>query len=652
MIRILGSGRAARAQLVDAQMPDGSIVRCVEKVFAPGRLTRWIYRAAFAAPFAYQTNRNAILASFYRRRVADAVMATSDIGVEVASPMYVRYCAESKAWVLAAEWIDGRGIRPLPAHRSRFREWLGKSKSEEQTAEIDQLVACMKATEDRLSESGLTGSGWQVAPRAMVSTANLLRRNGRYTIVDLESGIPAVLVPKYIAAGLRCATAPPFDDLDPNRLRDWLAQNEELLTFRLGIDPAAQVVRDVEQLIQHTEKWKAAEIAPLRRPWRLLRPGGLNEYQFATVKNWRQTDIIDQRCESELKESSRKGRAIWWALFIPSMVGLFVAKLIGRQQTRNNAKRWLSNPLYRRVVWHGHLDKSQRRWTDQGRIAEAAMMTAGRYTIHRPLSLLPSRIHRFLTDTNRRKHIATSCLLFLLSGRYQAWLGQTQIDRAIDRWVGAKRISADEGGSLRNDLSGNEIRVYSRGFGMHVALKFLAPILIPAKIGSVMAFVANGNAWFLVPLAATPILRVMVSIGNWIQSRGEHVRHREALAVSGLPFVGSIAFPLQMYASRPELATFLIRDAASRVGCKLPIYGGSDSRTELACIRAADFIIEALDVASGLTGATTTVAGPRLYKIEASSAARTRFGRWLDDRADERIKVGDTDSESAKRIAA
>ena len=84
----------------------------------------------------------------------------------------------------------------------------------------------------------------------------------------------------------------------------------------------------------------------------------------------------------------------------------------------------------------------------------------------------------------------------------------------------------------------------------------------------------------------------------------------------------------------------------------LPIYGGSDSRTELACIRAADFIIEALDVASGLTGATTTVAGPRLYKIEASSAARTRFGRWLDDRADERIKVGDTDSESAKRIAA
>jgi hypothetical protein len=126
---ILGAGRAARAQLVDAQMPDGSIVRCVEKVFAPGRLTRWIYRAAFAAPFAYQTNRNAILASFYRRRVAAAVMATSDIGVDVASPIYVRYCAESKAWVLAAEWIDGRGIRPLPAHRSRVREWLDKDRA-------------------------------------------------------------------------------------------------------------------------------------------------------------------------------------------------------------------------------------------------------------------------------------------------------------------------------------------------------------------------------------------------------------------------------------------------------------------------------------------------------------------------------------------
>jgi len=53
VLRTLGHGRAARAQLVEALMPDGEKIRCVEKVFAPGLLTRVIYRLSFQAPFAY-----------------------------------------------------------------------------------------------------------------------------------------------------------------------------------------------------------------------------------------------------------------------------------------------------------------------------------------------------------------------------------------------------------------------------------------------------------------------------------------------------------------------------------------------------------------------------------------------------------------------
>ncbi len=247
-------------------MPGGATVRCVEKVFAPGRLTRCIYRASFAAPFAYQSNRDAILACFYRRRVAAAIMAASNINVNVAYPSYVRFCDESKAWVLAAEWIDGRGVCPSQVDRTRIRSWFRRGKVSSKAAEIDQLVGYMHQAESQLNESGLTGTGWQVAPRALVSTANLLRVDNRYTIIDLESGIPAVLVPKYILAGLRCGTAPPFDDLDPDRLRSWLQQNEKLLTFRIGIKPASELATDVERLIEHTARWKASELAPLRRP--------------------------------------------------------------------------------------------------------------------------------------------------------------------------------------------------------------------------------------------------------------------------------------------------------------------------------------------------------------------------------------------------
>ena len=286
------------------------------------------------------------------------------------------------------------------------------------------------------------------------------------------------------------------------------------------------------------------------------------------------------------------------------------------------------------------------------RIAPTSIVTTGKYLIHRLLSLLPRSVHRCLVDSNERKQVATSCVLFVFSGRYQTWLGRKHIDNAIDRWVESKRISFDDASSLRGNRSGSEIRAYTRGFGIHVALKFLAPIVIPAKIGSVMAFIANGNAWFLVPLLATPILRMIVTMGNWFQTRRDHVRHREALAVSWLPFVGSIAFPLQMFATRPELATFLIRDAASRVGCKLPIYGGADSRTELACIRSADFIIEVLDVATSLTGASTETIKPRLFGGETEQEAKTRFGRWLDYQTDNRIESDEVESQPSRRIAA
>ncbi len=88
-----------------------------------------------------------------------------------------------------------------------------------------------------------------------------------------------------------------------------------------------------------------------------------------------------------------------------------------------------------------------------------------------------------------------------------------------------------------------------------------------------------------------PTLRFLVVANSAWQNRHQNVPHGEALLVSPFPTVGLIAFPLQMFAGRPELSTFLIRDAASAFGRRVPIYGGPDSRTELAIIRAADGLI-------------------------------------------------------------
>jgi hypothetical protein len=105
-----------------------------------------------------------------------------------------------------------------------------------------------------------------------------------------------------------------------------------------------------------------------------------------------------------------------------------------------------------------------------------------------------------------------------------------------------------------------------------------------------------------------------------------------------LPVVGSVAFPLQMFATRPKLSTFLIRDAASKLGQRVPIYGGADSRTEIAMIRATDYVVEVMQSMSLLT--------QRLFGTHRDSTAetlslrihpRTRFGRWIDRKVSQRI---------------
>ncbi|MGI9473058.1 MAG: hypothetical protein ACR2NZ_16070 [Rubripirellula sp.] len=637
VLRTLGNGRAARAQAVEAFMPDGRVVQCVEKVFAPGLLTRIIYRLSFQSPFAYQSNRDAILACFYRRRVAAAVLANSGIDAKIATPLYIRFDEDSQAWVLAAEWIQGRGIKPAPADGARVRRGLlsTQPKTPREPAEIDTLVSTMHQLEGMLDDCGLVGSGWQVAPRALVSTANLLRIDNQYTIIDLESGIPAVLVPHYLLGGVLRAELPPFDDLDADKLREWQHNHQKELAFRIGPASAEQFENDVQKLIAYTGRWKAAELAFFRRPWRLLRRGGMRAYQEECVRRWQQDKIIDATTAESLPQRPVQARLIWYAGLLPSFTGRFCSRVLGREDYRQQLKLCISNSSARDERWRQLIDRHQQRWIDEDRLAPGATLSKPRFITHSVIKrLTPVGVHRFLSDPNRRKDRFTSLMLLMLSPRYQSWFGQSRVEASVDRWEERGRITSEHANLLREDLSGNEVRAYTRGFGMHLALKASGPFIAPAKYGGLAAFIASGNLWFLLPLLFTPILRSIVTLANWWTTRHEHIPHGEALVMGLLPNVGSLAFPLQMFSTRPRLSTFLIRDAASKLGQRVPIYGGGDSRTEIALIRGTDWLVEMMQVISTITqrlwpvSSRATPSRPATLKLK-----RTRLGRWIDQQA-------------------
>ena len=86
-LKVLGRRRTAEARLVEATTESGQVLTCAEKVFCPRWLTFIIYRASFWAPFEYQHNRNAVIACFYRRRIAAAIVRAVLPETGIASPL-------------------------------------------------------------------------------------------------------------------------------------------------------------------------------------------------------------------------------------------------------------------------------------------------------------------------------------------------------------------------------------------------------------------------------------------------------------------------------------------------------------------------------------------------------------------------------------
>lgn len=582
VIKVLGNGRAATAQLVDVTLQDESTIRVVEKVFAPGRLTRLIYRCAFWSPFAYQQNRDAIFAAFYRRRIAAEILRRSGLPVSVAEPRYVRYDQQTDAWVLAADWVEGRGIRPAPPSRSQ-----ADHDTTDQQSEIDQRVDIMRRAGHCLHHAGLGGSVWQIDPAALVSTANMLRidRSDRdeHVIVDLESGIPAFLVPKYLLQSLRGGLGLPFDDLNPSMLRHWVATT----------DLADDIAADAHRLIDHNHRWKSSEPAPLRRLANVTFSSRIAGVKQEAIRQLTQRRVI--------KRDDMSGPAIFatWLLSHVAIVGRTLATIVGDVQCRDRWHERVVDSQARRQWlddrWHTSTESliREHRLRDDQRLGRVTTLLASGLA-----KIMPARVQRFVFDpTDRRKHVRGFGKL-ITSARYQRLWGSQLIRSAIRRWESASRITPFEAASLRRQASDTAVSAYSRGLAFHVLLKFLTPVVAPLKFGSLAVFLYSGNALYLLPMFVLPAARTIVTlgIGGSIRRRGEKpppLKH--ALIVGCLPTVGTSAFAIQMAAFQPHLSEFLIRDAASKIGRNLPIYGGADSRTEMACIAACDPLLLVLD---------------------------------------------------------
>jgi undecaprenyl-diphosphatase len=206
----------------------------VTKVYNPGFLPRALYWLSFQARFPYERNSAALEAAQERRNLA-AMLSEFWYGeARVARVTSIDRVAGQPA--LTSEFIDGSS----PVDREEARQFLR------------ELRAHFEA-------SGLPT--WQIDPRQPRAVDNVLQTSdGRYTIVDLESGLVSPLASRRTwGRALRRGHVPLFDTVFFDVTRAYVIEHSEQMRAERGEEWFAALNAQLDAAEDAATAWYASE---------------------------------------------------------------------------------------------------------------------------------------------------------------------------------------------------------------------------------------------------------------------------------------------------------------------------------------------------------------------------------------------------------
>ena len=211
------------------------------KVYKPPGLVKLLYWVAFQAKFPYEHNRAALDAATYRRKIGSA-LTIHRFGKDLVAHVSAVNCMLGPC-EFVTDLIPGAEAENDEA----TREFLG------------QLA-------ETFAEAGL--SVWQINPRnPHAHTTVVYNADGDPIIVDLESAVVTPIpAPGQWRSAMRRGNIPIFDDIDFERLRRYVTENEVALEASLGRAGLAEFKDDVDLAEQAIRTWQESE----PRIWGLL----------------------------------------------------------------------------------------------------------------------------------------------------------------------------------------------------------------------------------------------------------------------------------------------------------------------------------------------------------------------------------------------
>jgi hypothetical protein len=253
---LLGAGRSGVVyKETDAA---GRIV--ARKVFDSDTLTKAVQYVFLGAPNPYAWSEHAVRGAVLRRRVlVGLVRLWFGDRLTVATAWGMGWNPDRMAFELYTQFVDGS---PPMLHHPMNRRGA---------QEVGDLLDVMATLQAHLEASGFDGMVWQAGRGNPVALANFLRTgdgalgtgDSRWAWIDLESGVPALFPAQpvelfrfYLRKWLHYGR-PLFDDVDGDRLQEYLDDHRDELHELLGEEQHATLRLEASQLHELQEAWRS-----------------------------------------------------------------------------------------------------------------------------------------------------------------------------------------------------------------------------------------------------------------------------------------------------------------------------------------------------------------------------------------------------------
>ncbi len=165
----------------------------------------------------------------------------------------------------------------------------------------------------------------------------------------------------------------------------------------------------------------------------------------------------------------------------------------------------------------------------------------------------------------------------------------------IDEWLALERITPIEADRLKERIHSPAVTEYLKCFMLQLALTVFELPILNNIIIIALALILN-ELMILLYFFLVPLLRTIYTLTRMWQNRHREIRYGTALVIGALPKIGTIAYPMQMLSSHPNLSRFLVRSQTCAWIDSVPVIGGYGSRLERVTIRIVDWVISVINV--------------------------------------------------------